>query len=514
MTYLIAKRSILSILLFFSSYLPLSAQQLVTSNEVMERMLNGETSFENLTISISFESISYDQIELDRGVTFTNCTFEYLVLENIISTGSMTFRDCKFLDGFGLTDFTSLQVSNCQFDRFEIINSSFAYDAVIEKSSFTPVMEASLLISNSVGPSLRIDSVSVHGLYVFDNQIDSYEFMNSKFKSIERVNPVLNDPVFLTHLHVQQEEIDRLDIINNVFHTPENDWKPTFLKLNTYAENLNLSNNRVEVEVDLRNLVVNNQFLIEENTFNKRLLLGKTTFSEVYNIVPFEQLQGNKISLVKEFGGNNPVYNDRRIEILNQDSINLSVAPDYLRLLRVYQNLLDIYKQSGDLNSWNLAYKEKKQLETKRLRYQYKEAPTFESFFKWRLNQFVLLFSDFGTNPAKAVKISFYIILMFSFVYFFFPSDWDKESKAQMLTLFKNKFSKGKEEQRSFLYLVKLLLLSIINSLTLSVNAFTTLGFGSIPTTGFTRYVAVFQGFIGWFLLSIFTVALINQVLF
>jgi hypothetical protein len=53
-----------------------------------------------------------------------------------------------------------------------------------------------------------------------------------------------------------------------------------------------------------------------------------------------------------------------------------------------------------------------------------------------------------------------------------------------------------------------------INAATLSLNAFTTLGFGNIPTHGMAKYVCVIQGFIRWFLLSIFTVALINQTKF
>jgi hypothetical protein len=40
------------------------------------------------------------------------------------------------------------------------------------------------------------------------------------------------------------------------------------------------------------------------------------------------------------------------------------------------------------------------------------------------------------------------------------------------------------------------------------------LGFGNIPTKGVARYICIIQGFIGWFLLSIFTVALINQAQF
>ncbi len=63
------------------------------------------------------------------------------------------------------------------------------------------------------------------------------------------------------------------------------------------------------------------------------------------------------------------------------------------------------------------------------------------------------------------------------------------------------------------LFLLYVIIIKALNALTLSVNAFTTLGFGDIPTRGLARYVAIIQGFIGWFLLSIFSVALINQVL-
>ncbi len=52
-----------------------------------------------------------------------------------------------------------------------------------------------------------------------------------------------------------------------------------------------------------------------------------------------------------------------------------------------------------------------------------------------------------------------------------------------------------------------------INSLFLSINTFSTLGFGSIPVKGVSRYLAILQGFLGWFLLSIFSVSLINQIL-
>ncbi len=52
-----------------------------------------------------------------------------------------------------------------------------------------------------------------------------------------------------------------------------------------------------------------------------------------------------------------------------------------------------------------------------------------------------------------------------------------------------------------------------VDAFTLSLNVFSTLGFGEIPVKGVIRYMTVIEGFIGWFLLSIFSVSLISQVI-
>ncbi|MDW3195899.1 MAG: hypothetical protein R8G66_26225 [Cytophagales bacterium] len=62
-------------------------------------------------------------------------------------------------------------------------------------------------------------------------------------------------------------------------------------------------------------------------------------------------------------------------------------------------------------------------------------------------------------------------------------------------------------------YTVFLIGVRTLNSVTLSINVFSTLGFGAIPVQGITRYITIIEGFIGWFLLSIFSVSLIGQVL-
>ncbi len=63
------------------------------------------------------------------------------------------------------------------------------------------------------------------------------------------------------------------------------------------------------------------------------------------------------------------------------------------------------------------------------------------------------------------------------------------------------------------IYLIYLGLIRALNSITLSVNSFSTLGFGTIPVKGASRYITILEGFLGWFLLSIFSVSLISQML-
>ena len=62
-------------------------------------------------------------------------------------------------------------------------------------------------------------------------------------------------------------------------------------------------------------------------------------------------------------------------------------------------------------------------------------------------------------------------------------------------------------------YLLYLVFIRSLNSLFLSINTFSTLGFGDIPVKGISRYMAILEGFLGWFLLSIFSVSLISQIL-
>ena len=264
---------------------------------------------------------------------------------------------------------------------------------------------------------------------------------------------------------------------------------------------------------------------------------------------------------------------------------------------KLYGQFYKKYKEEQDIETANKVYIDLKDLQTARYKYQYHDNPSFKTFFTWKINQFLKVFSAYGTEPARAIIFSLYVILVFALIYLFFPNSWDKHGKnriidrytffmkymnknagihevylddkksellqydefkkvietsgktvpkffsATALPLYKwavsgTRFSaallkrfdimkgtwmelpKSKRIWKSFLligaFLIALvydIFIKMLNALMLSINTFTTLGFGEIPIKGLPRYLAIIQGFIGWFMLTIFSVSLISQLL-
>ncbi len=88
-----------------------------------------------------------------------------------------------------------------------------------------------------------------------------------------------------------------------------------------------------------------------------------------------------------------------------------------------------------------------------------------------------------------------------------FPDEWETMSKTKRVAA---------AIMYGVVFMVTVLwflLIHILDSVALSLNVFSTLGFGQIPIKGIPRYLTILEGFIGWFLLSIFSVSLISQVI-
>jgi len=265
-----------------------------------------------------------------------------------------------------------------------------------------------------------------------------------------------------------------------------------------------LNENKFNVDIKLDLTFGLNQLKIHSNKF---LAIGFNPFKipTEDSYILWDDLAKSDLGLLslKE-----PFYNGQTPE-----QIKDFVA--FRQIIKFYKSLYDLYKANGDIQSANAVYIKIKDFETNELKLKYEENPSLNLGFMIQINRILKFYTAYGTNPAKSLVISMYIIFAFACFYFFFPSDWDVTSKSKLIQNFKDFIQKNEKGYiKPFFILITGFLISLINALTLSLNAFTTLGFGNIPTSGIARYVCVFQGFLGWFLLSLFTVALINQVSF
>jgi len=345
------------------------------------------------------------------------------------------------------------------------------------------------------------------------------------------------------------------------------------------------------------------ELVFNKNTFTKDVSLGLSNLNST-DIVDWDQFKDNFYSNTA-LDNYNALLPDSEYEKTLTDSfithykenIRFQNAEVYAGEAALKGILYRHYREKFDMVSANKVYMNLKDFETKRLKFLYNANPSFDTFFQWKVNQFLKVFSDYGTKPSKAIVFSVYVVFVFAFIYLFFPNSWDKHGKNRLINRFKfftkymnqkagihevylegqkdelleyhefknymessgktipkfftatalplykwaisgtklsasllkrvdimkgswQELPKSKRIWKSVLlvgaFLIAILydiFIKMLNALMLSINTFTTLGFGEIPIKGLPRYLAIIQGFIGWFMLTIFSVSLISQLL-
>jgi hypothetical protein len=244
--------------------------------------------------------------------------------------------------------------------------------------------------------------------------------------------------------------------------------------------------------------------VIRDNSFPRYVDIMRLKLPDFDCYIPFSQIRDSERVAF--------TYIENKYAIVGDSAEEYTTGMFYESLTALYKRLYDHYRARADVASANDVYVLMKDLEILHLKSI--EHRTTEETLRLRLNQLMGFYTDHATSPGKAIIISFYIVLAFALFYCFFPSDWDRTSKAQVVSDFRTFIEKNEHGYiMPFLKMMRGLLISLLNAVALSMNAFITLGFGNIPTTGSARYVCILQGLVGWFLLSLFTVALLNQVL-
>jgi len=499
------------------------AQQTISFEEVLKQSTTanatGEAFFDNKTIItenaalkrkrslFTYWSEKYPQtldndgfITVPNRVVFRNCTF----------SEDIDFMSFHFVNGL---EVSSSQISRLSIDKSKGTDITFIDNTVsnaieLTNSQFNSIrinrnqVTYQLLIENCTAADIKIESnqVSKGELDVFDTKVvDGTMLIGDNVATAETVEGctiTLGPYGEFNHYKLPGTASADLYLRNNVFEG-DSTTRVIFTKGNYL--NLDISNNTFNNNVYFVENYVHERFFLVSNSFKQYVSFEKFLFSEIWNELYWDQLKGYKLRYV-DYGATSASDFDEDIKFKN--------------LINIYKDLHSIFIRRGDLQSANACYSEMKDLQGQMLKHNYNEHSTFGNLLRWQLNVLLRIYTNHGTDPGLAVVMSLYVILIFSILYVFFPSEWDADSKNRLLISYEKLLqSKGKSYLAPALVVAGSLMVTITNSITLSINSFVTLGFGSIPTRGFARYLCIIEGFIGWFLLSIFTVSLINQVL-
>jgi len=472
-----------------------------------------------MNLSLNRDSINY--FVIDKTIRFINCQFPNdVIISKFRFRKNLIFEECRFDEHLIIRDLYAQKIEfigtnhavfiidSVQTDHLKMDGSEVEYVTEIRNSTFNDELGISFqspsffFINNTINvPQPKITLKHEDLFYKGAPTWNFVDVFNCKSVSIEKNN--LNGHGSLDIFSFDFSDAESISVLNNkvkgIFQlkgkaTYLTMFGNSFLKIDFHAFSFPES----KVSIEWNN--VNNFSLC--NAYwagSPERILETSEYADFY-----DQMNASDST----DSGLPQIYFGKTPKELRAKWFFDQLSADYYR---IYQS----YKTQGRVEDANAIYYEMKELHRSRAKILFKEKPSTTNFLKWQLSELLKFYTDHGTEPVKAILISFYIILVFGIFYFFFPSEWDTKSKNQLVTDFKTFVKKNEHGYfKPFFILLKGAAISLINALTLSLNAFVTLGFGTIPTTGLARYVCVIQGFIGWFLLSIFTVALINQVLF
>lgn len=422
---------------------------------------------------------------------------------------TFTFRNIK-VEGFSQFDVGcnfKIKIKNGEWEKLDIAvidPLDISIDNCLFKNLTLALLNTNKIsVTNSTINSCWIFGVTT-GQLAFNNNIIEPIFFE-KIKIVEDSSSYLRKEILGFEpfkIEPNISSIENFELRNNHFKSSEQN--PSF-HIESVGSKATIIGNIFEGNVRLVNQT-SSKFEMNNNAFTTvSMMASLPSTPQNYVNIDWEDLVGK---LVWKENKSTPTY-------FGKNELELADKNNFKKLISSYGKLVEIYKNNRNTEDANSAYLEMKGLEENRFAYVYKKEGGSDNLFRLKLHQLLSIYTEHGTNPAQAITASVWLIFLFSIIYFFFPSDWDKKSKPQLIADFRTLVQKNEYGYfMPFLKLAKGFLISLFNAFVLSVNSFVTLGFGRIPTHGFAKYICILEGFLGWFLLSIFIVSLINQVLF
>jgi hypothetical protein len=527
------------------------------------------------------------------------------------SSGELVFTDCEFYDDSTEENIHNHKaktiVVNCPvvlqnvlFDgsvlQKIIFNNTVTFDKIDGDIYWSNCTFKKLLRFNKIEGDVWFDTCSMDGIIWEPEEKSEDAFVRFNlcdfhpgaiYKAIYKPYSI-NSPLIIMGSNF---ESTRLEIDNSVFY--DSQAHPIVLFSYTNFLDIYFEKNIFRTDVSFLNSTVSDNLEVVQCQFKKHVDFSGFNFPNPQTDFQYNQI-ASKIALSDDIESL-----PTKVWYKGEGKEEIGDTLWFNRLVASYYKLMALYKSRGDFESANACYIDIKNLELKRLNYEFQTHSSVNLWFSFGLNYFLRWFSDYGTNPSKALVFSFYTMLLFAGIYFFFPSQFSTAerfavikriqwlihyissdhriielyqknerhiAKEQVLHEFdqllerkqneipffikivahplralskipnrisawllsKSDFAKGNWSEFSdkqkvtfsillaiglLFYLLQVFIVRCLSSLVLSLNVFSTLGFGAIPVKGLPRYLAIVQGFIGWFFLSIFSASLISQLL-
>jgi hypothetical protein len=453
--------------------------------------------------------IDSGMLVLDKSLEFRNCYVTGSSLSNL-KINRLVFNDCRLksmsIKGVSAQELT---ISESKTNRIRILNSRFNNLTISNLSNTNPLSGAISIFKTKVEGKLFVSNNSYFkNIGVFSSELFRIRLERNEASVIGLGNNLVHNEALLL-----DESAKEFRIRKNTFNSQDT-LRYTF---DFQCDKLVFIDNQIDAPVLFADSRVSTRLEMADNEYLQPVDFHDMSFPEFDKYIPYSQFKKGFIVYQNLYGEDSPDgANCYYCELYTGNSDEeLADKTNFDKLVQSYEILFLGYKSTGDIESANMSYIRIKDLYLNRLGYLYRTNGGFKNYFRWKLAQLLKFYTNHGTDPALSIVISIYVILIFAIFYIFYPSEWDVTSKKRLISDFKDFIdSNEKGYMKPFLTLMIGFIISLLNAITLSLNSFVTLGFGTIPTTGAARYVCIVQGFIGWFLLSIFTVSLINQILF
>lgn len=483
-------------------------------------------------------------------VVFKNCIFPKDFVFKNWQCDYLEFRDCKMSD---------ISIKDCEFETYFGISNSSANRIRLKDSKFAKYckfkeVDASSIYVSSDFLSETIDTTSFDHMYrniIYDLEFDEVNCVNLDINRCDFYTK--NDAALLrVSLRLKNSEVEFLDLRNDSLKniliertSITNDLAITRTKIwdkfisshfifpenNTEFDWSLIDKGRLVIDpitpLDtlIKNLYTYNRMLALYSRFNSMYKKMGNLNSSNGSYVELKDIQTKRLSYVFKTDKSTENYLNWQLNVFLKFFAEYGTSPIRSLVVSFWVVLAFAVFYFFTRTDWDNINRKYLVKQSEQIMDYFTSEQKLEEFYSETYKEELVEYNEFKEKiAANSTQVPFFFMLFLKPLYYLSVvkhrlNSWLYKKMEILSGRWVDLPSKKKMIVGSLVavasvsYLLYLFVVRSLNSIILSINTFSTLGFGDIPVRGFMRYVAIIEGFLGWFLLSIFSVSLISQII-